>query len=161
MRRRSYTLLEMTIAIGVLAVVSVFVVRLFALASDIQRKSRDLDAACFGAQTMMEAARVRDGNGFAVLTEVWPGGVHPAGWTSGAQVYEAYFDRDWRSVPVRDERGFVFRMEVNVSPAGGEAQWRACTFAAYGLSGTLLEEVRDAPLYTLQAGCYVPYGVGV
>jgi len=49
-----YALIEIILSIGVLAIVSMTVLQMFTLASDIQKRARDVDMAALEAQTEAE-----------------------------------------------------------------------------------------------------------
>lgn len=55
-----YALVEIIMAIGILAVVGLYVIEMFVLAGTMQSKAQDLDSACLLAQTAVEDARAGD-----------------------------------------------------------------------------------------------------
>jgi type II secretory pathway pseudopilin PulG len=53
-----YALIEIILSIGVLAIVSMTVVQMFALAANVQKRARDTDVAARHAQSVIETYRV-------------------------------------------------------------------------------------------------------
>ncbi len=78
-----YALVEIIMAIGILAVVSMYFMNMFVLADNTQAHAKDLDAACTLAQTAMETMRAGG-----------PGGT-------------SYFDADWNEADSYDPDGFT------------------------------------------------------
>ena len=56
--RGGYALIEIILAIGVLAIVSMVVLQMFALASDVQKRATDTDQASLLAQSTVERYRL-------------------------------------------------------------------------------------------------------
>lgn len=84
-------MVEIIIAIGVLAVVSMFVLQLYVKASNIERKAHDLDIACVTAQTLMERCKA---SGRYAADEI-------------------YYDANWEQIDTEEQSEYVVTMEVS------------------------------------------------
>ena len=93
---KAIALVEMIIAIGALAAVSIVVMQLFVRATQWENRARDLDRACFEAQSIIERYRLS--------------GAPKDGPADGQR--EIYYDSDWRPLEEKPEKGFV----LSVSP---------------------------------------------
>lgn len=86
---RASSMVEIIIAIGVLAVVSMFVIQLFVKASNIEQKAHDLDIACIEAQTLMEQTKA-----------------------TGSFRPQIHYDKEWTEVQQKDINGFTISMSI-------------------------------------------------
>ncbi len=88
-KQDGYALVEIIMAIGILAIVGLYVVEMFVLAATTQSKARDLDSACLLAQTTVEDARSGD---------VFLG--------------EKYYSDKWLEIPDRRDDGFTLSASI-------------------------------------------------
>ena len=86
--QHSSAMVELIIAIGVLALVSTFVIRLFVQASNLALRSQDMDIAVNKAQSLMEIYKAE-----RKISQ------------------PQYYDADWNSVEKEDAKGFTLTME--------------------------------------------------
>ena len=88
-RQKGFALVEMVICIGVLAIVSMFVVRMFVTAANTANRAQDLDIASTIVQTAAEQYKADNGV--------------PA---------QAWYDAHWNLVPEEDPQGFSLQAEA-------------------------------------------------
>jgi hypothetical protein len=103
---RAIALVELIIAIGALAAVSIVVMQLFVHAADREHRARDLDMACFEAQGLADLCRVY-------------GNPEDAGGILGRQAlrvaegsWETYYDADWNPIGFKPEHGFMLSAQM-------------------------------------------------
>ncbi len=151
---RSLALVEIIIAIGVLAIVSVFVLEMFARASNITNKARDKDRAGFEAQSMIELFK----SDVDLTASVDVGRVVVR---TAPDTYELYFSSGFTPVAQRDEQGYALTMTVTpqntldgVSVDWG--RWETLTVSVVKLAPYLLSDEDDVEILKVSAGVYRP-----
>jgi type II secretory pathway pseudopilin PulG len=132
--RRALALVEIVMALGMLSVVSVTALRLFAQGANRENHARDLDMAVFEAQRAVEAYKT-----------------NPAGAAG-----ELWFGADW--TPVASAGAAAFTLTLTVSekeaPAG---VWETATAAVTARRPYLLE-TEGGEIFSLSAVVYRPEG---
>lgn len=104
-------MIEIVIVIGVFAVLSVFLLRMFVTADRLSSDAENIGTAVVHAQSAAE--RIKGGeNPETVLSDL---GLSRDGATDrGAEaVYSGFYDRDWK--PVREAGAFEMRIQMSVS----------------------------------------------
>ena len=87
--RRNYTLPEIMFSIALLAFAGAFFARMYMQAETMRSKARDLDVMSLAAQSAVADFK-----------------------TEYAHSGTVYFDRDFRPVPEKDEKGFVLTVDA-------------------------------------------------
>ncbi|MDR3206884.1 MAG: hypothetical protein LBT60_00990 [Oscillospiraceae bacterium] len=131
---RALALVEIVMAIGVLAVVSVTALRLFAQGANQENRARDLDRAVFEAQRALEAYKTDPSGGAAAL----------------------WFDGAWS--PMGTPENAAFTLTLTVSPQEAPAGvWETVT-AAVTAERPYLLETAGGEIIALSALVYRPKG---
>ena len=131
-------MVEIIIAIGVLAVVSMFVVEMFVRAANLENKARDLDHAAAQVQTAIEGYRGLDAQA-----------------DTPAALY--VFDAEWNPAFTDDVQGFTMTVTSAVEwvqPSGENAApyaMRTVEATVYKNAPYLLEETSGTAIYTLES----------
>jgi len=109
---RALALVELIVAIGALAAVSVVVLQLFVAAARWENKARDLDMACFEAQSVVELYK-------RVGAPYDPDGVwmRPAYRTVDGR-WEIDYASDWRPTVGPAAKGFTLSLSTAPAPDG-------------------------------------------
>lgn len=92
MNKKGFTLVELIIAVGVLAVAGVFLVQMFLSASVLSQKARDTDTALYHAQAIIEEFKISPIIGDLTL----------------------FFDDDWN-----ESEGGVYMLSARVTQESG------------------------------------------
>ncbi len=151
---KGFALVEIIIAIGVLAVVSMFVVRLFVLAANTQNRARDLDHACFEAQTAVETYKLYGTLSSQEARALWNVIARPKMSGTGT-IYTVFYGKDWAPAEAPQENGFTLVFTVTETPPDdGLGVWEDIRVAVYKNSAYLLEDGGQKEIYTLSAGVY-------
>ena len=120
---RGFTLVEIIISIGVLAVVSAFVMQLFIGSSNVQVKARDLDQASMQAQAALEYYKAFGG---CDPGEDSGGFLRGGFYSEEGDVFslQLYYDINWNRKDYQDSEGFTLYLD------GGAASNRMRRIAA-------------------------------
>ncbi len=156
---RSFALVEIIIAIGVLAVVSMFILQMFVRAANFENKARDKDMACFEAQNAVELYKTNRAPMASGLSE---------GRTArrlSAGHWELYYDSDWRPVAEKQDKGFVlsFVVSAGVHPSRAlepesAGAWDDIAVRVVKTDPYLMEDRGGGDVFSLSAGVYWPEG---
>lgn len=146
-------MVEIIIAIGVLAVVSMFILEMFVRAANMSQRARDKDNACFEAQTVLALYRETPPvQGRATLTASGRSAAQP---TPG--VWTFYYDDAWRPVAAAPDAGFTLTL---TSAPGADAEafsagvWEELSVTVTKNDPYLLEKRLRGPILTLTTGLY-------
>lgn len=130
-----YALVEIIMAIGILALVSLYVIEMFVLAATTQSKARDLDMACLLSQTALEEARA-----------------------GRVETGERYFSDKWIEVADRRDDGFTLSaaLEETYPPRYVVRVYKNSEYVYF------TGEERDSgePVYTIGITLYETEGAG-
>ncbi len=152
--QRGFALVEIIIAIGVLAVVSMFILQMFVRSANLANKAHDKDMACFEAQGVVEQLKAtlepvsqKSGQVYA-LTRV------------ADDVWERYYDSSWAATAQKPDKGFVLRVEIKNAPRPGTEQtalaWKSIAVSVTKSDPYLMEEKPTQELISLEAYVYYP-----
>ena len=135
---RSLALVELIIAIGALAAVSIVVMQLFVRAAQWESRSRDLDMACFETQSVIEVYKLS-----GAPTDLSPLWDRPVQRVSDS-VWEIHYDSDWRPVNARPDKGFSLALALG-APEDGRLSITVTRFDPHltGPDGETVFEVTD------------------
>ncbi|MDR0671039.1 MAG: type II secretion system GspH family protein [Oscillospiraceae bacterium] len=150
--QRGFALVEIIIAIGVLAVVSMFILEMFVRAANMSQRARDKDNACFEAQTVLALYRALPAQGGAALSVSGR-----AAARSAPGVWTLYYDDAWRPVAAPPDAGFTLTL-TSAPGAGAEALsagvWETLSVTVVRNEPYLLEKQPRGPILTLTTGLY-------
>ena len=90
-RKLNIPMLEMIITLGILTIVSVFLMRLFLGANSLETKAKDISKACILAQSAAETIKAADSLEVALM-ELKAKSVENQG---AVKVYQKYYDSKW------------------------------------------------------------------
>lgn len=156
-----FTLIEIIMSIGILALVSIFVMQMYIKANSLKHMAFDKDYAITTAQTALErykaygpnpedwlpAEGLFKENMHVALTD------HPYGYT-----VECYFDREWASVYNKPAEGYTLRLIVEAEPGPNTAgQLMQTDVTVIRHHPYLLGEESDIVLCNLQSRTYFPF----
>lgn len=154
-QKRGFTLVEIIVSIGVLAIVSVFVLRMFVQSENTQAKARDADFAVIEVGTAMERVKALTSPDAATAAF---GATGDGGVLSAA----IYYDRD--RAPAASADGAQYAMEIvftedRVTDAG--ALWgvsvkmvRLSPYIVVG--GWDMEQADSTVIYEVSSSKYFP-----
>ncbi|MDR1158787.1 MAG: prepilin-type N-terminal cleavage/methylation domain-containing protein [Oscillospiraceae bacterium] len=154
--QRGFALVEIIIAIGVLAVVSMFILEMFVRAANMSQRARDKDNACFEAQTVLALYRALPVQGRAALSVSGRDATR-----SAPGVWTFYYDDAWRPVAAPPDAGFT--LTLTAAP-GTNAEtltagaWETLSVTVVKNEPYLLEKQPRGPILTLTTGLYRPRG---
>ncbi len=107
---RGFTLVEIIISIGVLAVVSAFVMQLFIGSSNVQIKARDMDQAAMQAQAALEYYKAYGScDPGRSHGDFLRGGVYSE--EDGAFSLQLFYDINWNMKNTQDTEGFTLYLD--------------------------------------------------
>lgn len=149
---RGFALMEIIISIGVLAVVSMFILEMFVRAANIGNRARDKDMAALEAQTVLSLCREDDTA--QSLSARWdrPVRARPDG------TWEACYDEDWNPVEAPADKGFVLSLAVTPDEtalgAAARGAWDDITVSVIKLGAYPMEDGDHTEIFRLTAGRY-------
>jgi prepilin-type N-terminal cleavage/methylation domain-containing protein len=168
-RRGGFTLAEMIMAIGLLALFSVFIVQMFVKADQLTRKARSLDQAVACASGLADLWRMDDTEDVpAVVIDLRQNRVagreaklpldsHFQICNEGDAVYVAVLTIQPGAAIAEGQEASTKAANAKTAAQAGQAGtaglWRLTVVIGYAGPSD------SAPLYTLQAGCYFPQEV--
>ncbi len=144
-KKKGFTLLELCIAVGVLALVSVFVLQMFVLSRNTSMKARDLSRAVLSAQSAVESFKaVRgDPDKLTALPGYETASVEAS--AEGFLTATVFYDTDW--MPVKGTGDYSLTLSAVPEAEGGWSLTAAVTrHRAYPL-----ESPGDRELYSMEA----------
>ena len=109
---RAIALVELTVAIGALTAASIVILQLFVGAERWANKARDLDMACFEAQSVIELYRL-----YGAPTDPSGAWQRPARRVGGSQ-WEIDYDSGWHPADGPADKGFTLSLTVTHVPDG-------------------------------------------
>lgn len=155
--RGKYALVEMVIAIGVLAIVSVFVLEMYVRAVNLGNRARDRDTAFAEAQAAIELYKAW-GTLDALPPETWDRPVSAV----GPQVFEVFYDDAFVPTNRRVDKGYVLTFSVTPGAVDGvsDGHWEDLSVSVVKLSPYLMAEEDQVEICRLHAGAYWPLRAG-
>jgi prepilin-type N-terminal cleavage/methylation domain-containing protein len=159
-QEQGFTLIEIILSMGILAIVSIFVLQMFIKSHSLKEMAFDKDYALTTAQTVMEHYKASGPNpdelqflgGFSPVLISYSFSENPYQYTA-----VCFFDQNWLLVSAPPEKGYTLRFIVKpVAGADRAGQLVETEVSVIRLHPYLLQEGDNILLCSLQGSAYFP-----
>jgi prepilin-type N-terminal cleavage/methylation domain-containing protein len=155
--RRGFALVEIIIAIGVLALVSIFVLEMFIRSANMSNRAKDKDMACFEAQTVVALCQSDSSRLDEVLRARYLDAVHQV----SPHTWEIRYNDIWQPTSSRqDERFKLTLMAADDEEIYSSGVW-AQLITTVTQTKAYLMETGTREIFRLETGVYQPREVAV
>ena len=153
--KRGFTLVEIIVSIGILAVVSLFVLEMFLRSMNTEKRASDYDNASSYCQTVLEYYKTYGTCDPAVSDLDICGNWSFSDEEDGSFVMYMHFDKNWKPVPAYDYEGYTV---TALADAPGEENRGIQTVSAEAVrhKPMVMEDKAEEILMRVSASKYFP-----
>ena len=158
--QKGFSLIEITMSIGILAIVSIFVMQMYIKAASLKDMAFDKDYALTTAQTALEIYKAHGPEPENWIPSLFLFNEAFVSWTDDPQSYvvECYYDKYWRPVSSQLIEGYTLRLimknDYNLTASGQLTQADVSVIRHHPY---LLSNEDHVTLCSLQSSTYFPF----